>query len=134
MYGYRRDPRPLLRLGQLLLSDFDDLDKNMGPADHVFANLRDIHELDDVSYLTPEQRQMIQRFFSNFSEEHNSELKQRFLRLWSHLGDIYHTFNQELAKEGLAYEEPSTVRLQKTKPSPSTTTPMSLWVSTSCNR
>jgi hypothetical protein len=90
--------------GQLLLSDFDDLDKNMGPADHVFANLRDIHELDDVSYLTPEQRQMIQRFFSNFSEEHNSELKQRFLRLWSHLGDIYHTFNQELAKEGLAYE------------------------------
>ena len=90
--------------GQLLLSDFDDLDKNMGPADHVFANLRDIHELDDVSYLTPEQRQMIQRFFNNFSEEHNSELKQRFLRLWSHLGDIYHTFNQELAKEGLAYE------------------------------
>ena len=38
--------------GQLLLSDFDDLDKNMGPADRVFANLRDIHELDDVSYLT----------------------------------------------------------------------------------
>ena len=52
--------------GQLLLSDFDDLDKNMGPADKVFANLRDIHELDDVSYLTEEQREMIQLFFSNF--------------------------------------------------------------------
>ena len=90
--------------GQLLLSDFDDLDKNMGPADRVFANLRDIHELDDVSYLTAEQRQLIQRFFSNFSEEHNSELKQRFLRLWSRMGDIYHTFNRQLAKEGLAYE------------------------------
>ena len=90
--------------GQLLLSDFDDLDKNMGPADRVFANLRDIHELDDVSYLTDEQRRLIQRFFSNFSDDHNSELKQRFLRLWSRIGDIYHTFNAQLADQGLAYE------------------------------
>ena len=90
--------------GQLLLSDFDDLDKNMGPADRVFANLRDIHELDDVSYLTDEQRKLIQRFFSNFSDDHNSELKQRFLRLWSRIGDIYHTFNEQLAAQGLAYE------------------------------
>ena len=90
--------------GQLLLSDFDDLDKNMGPAGRVFANLRDIHELDDVSYLTDEQRKLIQRFFSNFSDDHNSELKQRFLRLWSRIGDIYHTFNEQLAAQGLAYE------------------------------
>ena len=90
--------------GQLLLADFDDLDKNMGPADRVFANLRDIHELDDVSYLTDEQREMLQRFFSNFSEDHNSELKERFLRLWSHIGDIYHTFNKRLAEQQLCYE------------------------------
>jgi hypothetical protein len=90
--------------GQLLLSDFDDLYKNMGPADRVFANLRDIHELDDVSYLTDEQRKLIQRFFSNFSDNHNSELKQRFLRLWSRIGDIYHTFNEQLTAQGLAYE------------------------------
>ena len=90
--------------GQLLLSDFDDLDKNMGPAGRVFANLRDIHELDDVSYLTDEQRALIRRFFSNFSDDHNSELKQRFLRLWSRIGDIYHTFNKQLAAQGLAYE------------------------------
>ena len=41
--------------GQLLLADFDDLDKNLAPADKVFANLRDIHELDDISSLTDEQ-------------------------------------------------------------------------------
>lgn len=90
--------------GQLLLSDFDDLDKNMAPADKVLANLRDIHELDDTSYLTPEQREMIKRFFSNFSEEHNTELKERFLRLWSHIGEIYHAYNQQLAEKQLAYE------------------------------
>ena len=90
--------------GQLLLADFDDLDKNMGPADKIFANVRDIHELDDVSYLTDEQRDMIRRFFSNFTDDHNSELKERFLRLWSHIGDIYTTFNHRLAEQQLCYE------------------------------
>ena len=90
--------------GQLLLSDFDDIDKNMADADKVFANLRDIHELDDVSYLTEEQKQVIRRFFSNFSEEHNSLLKERFMNLWSHMGDIYHDFNSRLAEQQLAYE------------------------------
>ena len=90
--------------GQLLLSDFDDIDKNMADADRVLANLRDIHELDDLSYLTDEQRQMLQRFFSNFTDEHPSQLKERFLKLWSRMGDIYHNFRQRLAAQGLAYE------------------------------
>ncbi len=90
--------------GQLLLADFDDIDKNMADADRVFANLRDIHELDDLSYLTDEQRDMLRRFFSNFSDEHNTELKERFLKLWSHFADIYHDFNERLAAQGLAYE------------------------------
>ena len=90
--------------GQLLLSDFDDIDKNMADADRVFANLRDIHELDDVSYLTDAQKAMLQRFFSTFSADHNSELKERFLRLWSHFADIYHDYNRRLADQGLCYE------------------------------
>jgi len=90
--------------GQLLLSDFDDVDKNMASADKVFANLRDIHELDDVSYLTEEQKDIIRRFFSNFNEDHNTELKRRFIQLWSHIGDIYHDFNSRLEETGLAYE------------------------------
>ena len=90
--------------GQLLLSDFDDVDKNMVDAKQIFANLSDIHELDDVSYLTDYQKQMIKKFFSNFSDDHNSELKKRFLQLWCHFYDIYVEFNKRLAQQGLAYE------------------------------
>ena len=90
--------------GQLLLSDFDDLDKNMASAEHVFANLRDIHEYDDTSYLTEEQKVILQKFFKNFNEGHNSELKQRFLQLWSHILDIYLSYNARLSEQGLAYE------------------------------
>ncbi|MBQ9655070.1 MAG: PD-(D/E)XK nuclease family protein [Prevotella sp.] len=90
--------------GQLLITDFDDIDKNMADADRVFANVRDIHELDDITYLTDSQRAMLQRFFSNFSDDHNSELKERFLRLWSRFAAIYHDFNARLTAQGLAYE------------------------------
>lgn len=90
--------------GQLLLSDFDDVDKNMVDAKQIFANLSDIHELDDASYLTDYQKQMIKKFFSNFSDDHNSELKKRFLQLWCHFYDIYVEFNKRLTQQGLAYE------------------------------
>ena len=74
--------------GQVLLSDFDDLDKNMANADKVFANLRDIHELDDVSYLSEQQKEVIRKFFSNFSDNHNTLLKERFMKLWLKMGQI----------------------------------------------
>lgn len=90
--------------GQLMLADFDDIDKNMADADKVFANIRDIHELDDISYLTVEQAEALRQFFSNFSAEHNSELKRRFLNLWSHFAEIYHEYNDYLEKQGLTYE------------------------------
>ena len=90
--------------GQLLLTDFDDIDKNMAPAKQVFTNLRDIHELDDISYITDEQRQLIRKFFANFSDNHNSQLKERFLRLWSNMGTIYSEYNDHLQQQGLAYE------------------------------
>ena len=90
--------------GQLLITDFDDIDKNMAEAEKLFANLSDIHELDDISYLTKEQKMLIKKFFSNFNDDHNSELKKRFLQLWSHFLDIYQQFNQRLEEQGLAYE------------------------------
>lgn len=90
--------------GQLLITDFDDVDKNMAEAEKLFANLSDIHELDDISYLTEEQKMLIRKFFSNFNDDHNSELKKRFLQLWSHFLDIYQQFNQRLEEQGLAYE------------------------------
>ena len=50
-----------------LAFDKEALYKNMVDAKLLFANLSDIHELDDVSYLTDYQKAMIKKFFSNFS-------------------------------------------------------------------
>ena len=90
--------------GQLLLSDFDDVDKNMAEASKVFANIQNLHELDDISYLSEQQKEIIKKFFINFKDNHNSELKQRFLNLWSKLEDIYNNFNARLKQQGISYE------------------------------
>ena len=90
--------------GQLLLADFDDIDKNMADADQVFANLRNLHELDSVDYLSDEQKRILRKFFSNFTDDHQTTLKRKFLELWSHFSEIYHDYRDRLRQQGLAYE------------------------------
>ena len=89
--------------GQLLISDFDDIDKNMADAEQVFRNIENLHELDDTSYLTAEQRDVLRKFFSNFADN-DTELKKRFISLWKHFASIYTDFNKRLTAQGLAYE------------------------------
>jgi hypothetical protein len=87
-----------------LLADFDDIDKNLASADKVFANLKNIHELDNVEYLTTEQKQLLQRFFSSFSNDQESLIRERFIKLWSHIFDIYVHFNKLILQQGITYE------------------------------
>lgn len=90
--------------GELLLSDFDDIDKHMVDARSLFTNLRDLHELDSVSYLTPEQRAALKEFFATFTDEHDNMLQRQFIEVWSHLYDIYIDVNRRLKERGMAYE------------------------------
>lgn len=92
--------------GELLLSDFDDIDKNMVDTDRLFVNLSDIKALSSqFDFLTEEQKQVLQRFFGNFrGEEQRTQLKQQFLELWQVMGPVYHELRATLKKQGLAYE------------------------------
>ena len=90
--------------GQLLLADFDDVDKNLADSHQVFANVRDLHAFDEVSFLNEEQRTALKRFFSSLTDAHDDSLKERFLRLWSRLSTLYDSFNAYMASQGLGYE------------------------------
>lgn len=91
--------------GELLISDFDDVDKNKVDAGRLFSNLEQLKNLmDDYDFLDEEQEQAIRQFFQNFSLEKRTDLKQRFISLWDKLGNIYERFQENLAAEGIAYE------------------------------
>lgn len=91
--------------GELLISDFDDVDKNMVDADKLFSNLQDLKNLmDDYEFLDEEQEEAIRQFFQNFSIERRTELKEKFISLWDKLGIIYHRYRENLAELSIAYE------------------------------
>ena len=90
--------------GELLISDFDDADKNLVDITRLFTNLKDLHDLLDTSFLEPEQIKALKQFFDNYSIERKTTIKERFAVLWEKLGDIYQQFQEELIAEGLAYE------------------------------
>ena len=53
--------------GEMLLNDFDDIDKYMVDARMLFRNVSDLKSLDDdFNYLSPEQVQAIRSFWSSF--------------------------------------------------------------------
>lgn len=90
--------------GQLLLSDYDDIDKHLAPARKVFQELENYHELDADPELSAEQKQALKEFFSNYDYDHETRLKQRFHDFWVKLYPIYEDFRKRLLNEGLAYE------------------------------
>ena len=91
--------------GELLISDFDDADKNMVQTDQLFNNLQDLRAyMNDFTFMDEEQEAAIQQFFRNFSIEKRTALKERFISMWDVLGNIYKQFKALLSKQGIAYE------------------------------
>lgn len=88
--------------GQLMLADFDDLDKNMAQASKLFVNLEAWQQMRDYSFLTEAQRKSLEAFFGTVMDQ--TEMQQKFMDLWRHLADIYTTYRERLREEHLAYE------------------------------
>lgn len=91
--------------GETLLSDFDDTDKFIANAPRLFANIRDLKELEaDYSFLTDRQLIAIQSFWSNFHNGEESKKKTKFTALWSMMLPLYSSLREELESEGVGYE------------------------------
>lgn len=90
--------------GEIMLADFDDIDKHLAKAEALFSNVRAIKELDTNDFLTPEQESALRHFFEGFSLESNTKLKEKFLQIWNVMGQLYTEFNRRLMQKGLLYE------------------------------
>ncbi|MDD4821521.1 MAG: PD-(D/E)XK nuclease family protein [Bacteroidales bacterium] len=91
--------------GEILLNDFDDVDKNMTDAKQLFTNVEELNAYqNNLDYLSEEQKEELKRFFGHFDPEHRTELKNRFAKVWNKLLAVYLSFRQALYDEGKAYE------------------------------
>lgn len=111
--------------GDMLLNDFDDVDKYLVDAASVFRNVQDIKSIDaQFGGLNEAQVEILRRFWINFNPEKPTNEKSGFINLWSILSDLYSEFrntlkNQNLAYEGMVFREvaesPGTILLQRTR-------------------
>jgi CRISPR/Cas system-associated exonuclease Cas4 (RecB family) len=101
--------------GDVILSDFDDVDKYLVDARDLFANVSDFKDIqDDYSHLSDTQREAVSRFLSHFRDRSgrltvrldgdSPAVKARFLQIWNVLYPLYETFRNRLKEKGMSYE------------------------------
>ena len=91
--------------GEMLLNDFDDIDKYMANARMLFSNVTDLREIEnDFDFLSDEQIAAIRSFWSSFYPRGDTPNQQQFLAVWQVLYDLYEEFRATMAAEGKGYE------------------------------
>ena len=95
--------------GDVLISDFDDVDKFLVDPDQLFTNISDLKNIkDNFSYLTDTQRAALERFAGHFHREGHQDspdpVKAGFVEIWNILLPLYRSFREVLSAKGEAYE------------------------------
>lgn len=106
-YGKAEPLDQFIFWGDVMLGDFNDVDKYLVDAASLFRNVADYKDIkDDYSYLTDAQKDAIKSFLSHFqgSSGDDDSVKNRFLGIWNILLPVYQEFNKTLLESGMAYE------------------------------
>ena len=101
--------------GEVILGDFDDVDKFLVDAEDLFTDVADFKGIqDDYSHLSDVQRAAIEHFIGHFRDRSgrltvsldsdDTRVKARFLQVWNILFPLYADFRERLRAQGMAYE------------------------------
>ena len=92
--------------GELLLKDFDEVDKYLVDADQLFTNVKDLREIEAL-FTEPEVIKLYVRlFWSSIHQEQvqGTDIQDTFLKIWDILKDLYHRYAERLGQKGYAYD------------------------------
>jgi hypothetical protein len=90
--------------GEILLADFNDIDRYLVNAKDLFRNILDLKEIDSVfDYLNPEQKEALEQFWGSVAVAGKKEFEQKHLRIWEKLFLIYADFKAILSEKNMAY-------------------------------
>ena len=103
---------------QLIISDFNDIDRSMADAGEIYRNLDSLNSLGS-NYLTPEVQETVERIFGkslftaffdtsadadlwqrrSSAEQVDGAVKQEFMSLWNALHAIYQAYHKALEEK-----------------------------------
>lgn len=91
--------------GEMLINDFDDVDKYLVAAPKLFTNISDLKKIDsDFGGLNEDQIKVIREFWTNFNAGRETDEKREFLKIWSVLPSLYEEFKNNIREKGIAWE------------------------------
>lgn len=91
--------------GEMLLADFNDIDKYLVNAADLFQNLSLLKTYENLyNYLTDDQITSIKEFWGTIKDNPEKDIQKKFLDVWSALFPVYERFKAALKKTGLMYE------------------------------
>lgn len=93
--------------GEMLLRDFDDIDRYLADAEEVFFNVRDLQEIEQRFEGYPDDViKVIQSFWRNVNINRldGQPAKTSFVQTWAVLNDVYQEFRKVLTAERIAYD------------------------------
>ena len=90
--------------GEIMLHDFDELDKYLVDAGMLFRNIADLKEIEEpLAGLGASQISFIRQFWEGFHEGGATPEKEQFLEMWKILPVLYRDLRSELLKRGEGY-------------------------------
>ncbi len=90
--------------GEVLLSDFDDIDKYRVNADDLLMNLSQLKDIENrFDYLTEEQKRILEQFWGSLRTWEKYHQEREFVSVWEKLPAIYRRFREKLIANGLGY-------------------------------
>jgi CRISPR/Cas system-associated exonuclease Cas4 (RecB family) len=90
--------------GEVLLADFNDVDRYLVNAKDLYSNLANLKEIELLfDYLTPEQKEAISRFWGTIATGGKKSQQEKFLSIWKNLYAVYDEFRKQLKNKGMAY-------------------------------
>ncbi len=92
--------------GDMILADFNEVDKYCVNAKSVFTNVAQFKSLQDFSYFSEKQLNAMRQFMGNFAPnlEEDGQYKGIFRKTWDLLYPLYVEFNSTLERAGKTYE------------------------------
>lgn len=90
--------------GEILLADFNDIDRYLVNAQDLFSNISDLKEIESIfDYLTDDQKKALEQFWGSMAVVDKKGFKEKYIAIWSKLFPVYQDFKKQLAEKQLAY-------------------------------
>lgn len=101
--------------GDIILNDFNDVDKYLADPRQIFTNIRDYKSI-HANFLTDEQKNVIREYFGDIDslntddnsfwrdpDVYGKKSGSHFVMIWDILRDLYERFNRRLEEQNLSY-------------------------------